>query len=130
MILQNDMPAFCFLEVQKCVGKWRLKFGLIIFFLTFYAIRVLSRMLSEHRFSKMYFWIRMIHIWRPWKFSNFQDPSLILPIYIQNFFPPWLWTSNFKRNPSHTVHVSKLNQNKDKTKPHYFDIDHTFSFSI
>ena len=39
----------------------------------------------------------MIHIWRPWKLSNFQDPhtpsypstSKILP-------PPWPWTSNFK----------------------------------
>ena len=40
----------------------------------------------------------MIHIWRSWKLSNFEDPtpcssmSEILPIL-------WPWASNFKRNP-------------------------------
>ena len=40
------------------------------------------------------------YTWRPWKLSNFQDPSSPLTIYVQNYLilsPTWPWTSNFKR---------------------------------
>ena len=42
----------------------------------------------------------MIHIWRPWKLSNFQDPSPRCPSTSKILPHPWTWTSNFKRTPS------------------------------
>ena len=40
----------------------------------------------------------MIHIWRPWKLSNFQDlPTPSYPSTSKILPPPWPWTSNFKR---------------------------------
>ena len=41
-----------------------------------------------------------IHIWRPRKLSNFQDPPLALAT-LKIIRPPWPWTSNFKRPPPH-----------------------------
>ena len=41
----------------------------------------------------------MIHIWRPWKLSNFQDPSSPFPSTCKIVSPPWPWTSNFKWTP-------------------------------
>ena len=38
-----------------------------------------------------------IHIWRPWKLSNFQAHPPC-PCTSKIFPPPWSWTSNFKRN--------------------------------
>ena len=65
-------------------------------------------------------------MWRPWKWSNFQDPYTLSPSTSKIFSPPWPWTSNFKRTrPSltkniwkkhRTVLVNKQNQNKTKTK--------------
>ena len=40
----------------------------------------------------------MMHIWRPWKLSNFQDPPPPFPSTWKILPFPWPWTSNFKRN--------------------------------
>ena len=88
--------------------------------------------------------IETMHIWRPWRFSKFQDhpPSPPTPFHLRPkfFHLPWLWTFNFKRtiptpththtlsnklwNNSHTVHVKERNQNKNKTKSRHIQIDH------
>ena len=39
----------------------------------------------------------MIHIWRPWKLSNFQDPPPPCPSMSKIIRHPRPWTSNFKR---------------------------------
>ena len=41
----------------------------------------------------------MIHIWRPWKSSNFQDPHPPCPSTSKILPLPWSWTSNFKCSP-------------------------------
>ena len=54
----------------------------------------------------------MIHIWRPWKLSNFQDPH---PPYLstsKHLSPSWLWTSNFKQTaPSLQMITNELKEN-------------------
>ena len=40
-----------------------------------------------------------VHIWRPWKLSNFQD-SHTLVHYVQIFSTPLTWTSSFERTPT------------------------------
>ena len=56
----------------------------------------------------------MIHIWCPWKLSNFQDPpSPVLPLRLSTtkiFSPPWPWTSNFKRTPPFQMVTNKLKE--------------------
>ena len=42
----------------------------------------------------------MTHIWRPWKFPNFRDPSLPLSIYVQNSSIPLTLDVQFEMNPS------------------------------
>ena len=76
--------------------------------------------------------LTFLHIWRPWKLSNFHGPPLLCPSTSKIFSPPGTWKSNFKRTPSptpplthnthphtlsnklwnnnHTVHVNKQNQ--------------------
>ena len=41
----------------------------------------------------------MIHIWPPWKLSNFQAPHPHCPSASEILPPPRPWTSNFKRIP-------------------------------
>ena len=40
----------------------------------------------------------MIHIWRPWKLSNFQDPPPLLSIYVQNSPTPLTLDAQFQVN--------------------------------
>ena len=42
----------------------------------------------------------LTHIWRPWKLSNFKDPSPILFIYVQNSSTPLILDVQFQINPS------------------------------
>ena len=42
----------------------------------------------------------MIHIWRPWKLSNFQDHPPPLSIYIQNSSTPLTWDVQFQKKSS------------------------------
>ena len=79
--------------------------------------------------------IGMIHIWRPWKLCNLQDPPRPLSIYIQNFSTPWTLDVNFKWTPlptlltlfnilwnnNRTVHVTK---SRNKTKIRHIQINH------
>ena len=41
----------------------------------------------------------MIHIWRPWKLSNFQDPPPHLSIYVQNSSTPLTLDVQFQTTP-------------------------------
>ena len=41
----------------------------------------------------------MIHIWRPWKLSNFQYPQPSCSSTFKNLPAHWPWTSNFKLSP-------------------------------
>ena len=41
----------------------------------------------------------MIHIWRPWKLSSFQEPHLPYPSTSKTLPSPWPWTSSFKQTP-------------------------------
>ena len=43
----------------------------------------------------------MIHIWRPWKFSSFQDPPPPCPSTSKILQLLWPWTLNFKRTLPH-----------------------------
>ena len=79
--------------------------------------------------------IGMIHIRRPWKLCNLQDPPRPLSIYIQNFSTPWTLDVNFKWTPlptlltlfnilwnnNRTVHVTK---SRNKTKIRHIQINH------
>ena len=49
--------------------------------------------------KKSYFSIAlgMIHIWCPWKLSNFQDPLSLVHLRPNFVHPLWPWTPNFKR---------------------------------
>ena len=40
-----------------------------------------------------------IHIWRPWKLSNFQDPPPSLSTYVQNSSTPLTLDVQFQTNP-------------------------------
>ena len=42
----------------------------------------------------------MIHIWRPWKLSSFQDPSPPLSIYVQNLCTPLNLDIQFQTTPT------------------------------
>ena len=54
--------------------------------------------IEKKRMLKLITILGTIHIWYPWKLSNFQDPRPPMFIYVQNFFSfPWPWTSSFKR---------------------------------
>ena len=57
--------------------------------------------------------IGMIHIWRPWKLSSFQDRPHPSPFTSKILSPPWFWTSNFKRTPlpSHWMISNQLKEN-------------------
>ena len=55
--------------------------------------------------------LRMIHIWRPWKLSNFQDPSPPCPSMSKILPPSWPWTSNFKRSPPLQMITNQLKEN-------------------
>ena len=52
----------------------------------------------------------MIHIWRPWKLSNFQDPH---PYPSTSEIPlhPRSWTSNFKQTPPLQMITNELKKN-------------------
>ena len=45
------------------------------------------------------FLLGMIHIWRPWKLSNFQDPPPPLSINVQNSSIPLTLDVQFQTNP-------------------------------
>ena len=53
----------------------------------------------------------LIHIWRPWKLSNFQDLPPPCPSTSKIFPPPWPWTSNFKQTPSLQMITNQLKEN-------------------
>ena len=57
-----------------------------------------------------------IHIWRPWKLSNFQNPLLPFHLRPKLSHSPWPWTSNFKRIPT-SPHSYPLQQTMEK-QPH------------
>ena len=59
----------------------------------------------------------IIHIWRPWKWSNFQDPHPPCPSMSIILRPPWPWTSNFKRTLSRP-HPSSPNDNQSIKRKH------------
>ena len=65
----------------------------------------------------------MIHIWRPWKLSNFQDPPLTsYPSTSKILPPPWPWASNFKGLPLPIplqMITNKLKENNPRTKLSY-----------
>ena len=50
-------------------------------------------------FFLLQFRLGMIHMWWPWKLSNFQDPPPHLSIYVQNSFTPVTLDVQFQMNP-------------------------------
>ena len=62
-------------------------------------------------YSVCFFRLGMIHIWRPWKFSQFSRP----PKPLVHLSPPsWPWTSNFKRTlppPPLQMKTNRLKEN-------------------
>ena len=56
----------------------------------------------------------MIHIWRPWKLSNFQDPKPPLSIYVQNSFTSFTLDVQFQATsppPLLPMITNKLKEN-------------------
>ena len=53
----------------------------------------------------------MIHISRPWKLSNFQDPLPPCQSTSKSFPPPWPWMSNSKWTPPLQMITSQLKGN-------------------
>ena len=60
----------------------------------------------DHRFR-----YGTIHIWRPWKLSNFQDAPPPCPATSKILLPPWPWTSIFKWTPPLQMKTNQLNEN-------------------
>ena len=54
----------------------------------------------------------MIHTWRPWKLSNFQDPPLPLSIYVQNSSNPLTLDVQFQTNTPSLDDNHQLKENK------------------
>ena len=78
----------------------------------------------------------MIHIWRPWKISNFREPPLLPPlsIYVQTYSTPLTLDVKFQTNP-----LSSPNDNQSIKRKHNLRMtiiyDHVlpsdwFSFSV
>ena len=80
----------------------------------------------------------MIHIWRPWKLSNFQGPPTPLSIYVQNSSTPLTLDVQFQTNfkptanqlKENTVHVNEQNQNRNKTKSPHMQIECVLLFYL
>ena len=53
----------------------------------------------------------MIHIWCPWKLSNFQNPPHHLSIYVQNSFIPLSLDVQFQMNPPLQIIINQLKEN-------------------
>ena len=53
----------------------------------------------------------MIHIWRPWKLSNFQDPPTSLSFYVQYSSTPLTLDIQFQTNPPLQIIINQLKQN-------------------
>ena len=76
----------------------------------------------------------MIHKWRPWKTSNFQDPPPLCPFRFKTLPPPWSWTSNLKRTlPPTPPPLLSQNDNQSVKRNHNSRITmfsfYFFSFS-
>ena len=80
--------------------------------------------------------LRMIHIWRPWKISNFREPPPLIPlsIYVQTYSTPLTLHVQFEMNP-----LSSPNDNQSIKRKHNLRMtiifDHVlpsdwFSFSV
>ena len=59
----------------------------------------------------------MVHVWRPWKLSNFQDPLPPLPIYVQNSSTPLNLNLQFQTTPLPPPCLSP-NDNKSIKRKH------------
>ena len=80
-----------------------------------------------------------IHIWRPWKLCNFQDPHPPLSIYVQIFPPPLTLDVQFKQTPrspspkdygTTTAPCMWTNEMKTKAKPSHATFKLAFPCSI
>ena len=58
-----------------------------------------------------FFTLGMIHIWHPWKLSNFEDPQPPLSIYVQNSYTPLTLDINFKQTPSLQMITNQIREN-------------------
>ena len=62
----------------------------------------------------------MIHIWRPWKLSNFQDLPLPCSSTSKFLQSPWRWTSKFKQtSPLRSPNDNSLKENIIQRGPLY-----------
>ena len=55
--------------------------------------------------------LEMIHMWRPWKLSNFQDPPPPLSIYFQNSSTPLALDVQFQTKPPLQMITNQLKEN-------------------
>ena len=90
------------LKSSMCITAQKIKFSFKDFFSKCDKnrnfLRIWSHLLKTSVMENLTF-SGMIHIWRPWKLSSFQDPLPPCPSTSKLISFPWPWTSNFRQIP-------------------------------
>ena len=102
--LSSSLDYYILIEIHSCV------------FLVFFRNHTKNHLKLHHSFFRSA--LGMIHIWRPWKLSNFQDPLPHLSIYVQTSSTALTLDVQFQITPHPPFSSSNDNQSiKRKHNP-------------